>query len=84
LVSGRRVIDAHARRNMQRILEEIQDGTFAARWQKEYETGLKNYRAQLNDELRHEIESTGKRLRSQMSWIQQAGDKADDRSRRNH
>jgi ketol-acid reductoisomerase len=84
LVSGRRVIDAHTRRNMQRILEEIQDGTFAAHWEKEYEAGSKNYRSQLQEELQHEIESTGKRLRSQMSWIQQAGDKSDDRSRRNH
>jgi ketol-acid reductoisomerase len=84
LVSGRRIIDAHTRRNMQRILEEIQNGTFAERWQKEYEGGLKNYRQHLSEELRHPIEQTGKSLRSHMSWIQQAGDRGHDRSRRHH
>ena len=74
LVSGKRVIDEQARANMRSILKEIQDGTFANRWQSEYETGLKNYRAQLAAELSHEIETTGKKLRGQMSWIQKSGD----------
>ncbi|MCX6130562.1 MAG: ketol-acid reductoisomerase [Proteobacteria bacterium] len=84
LVSGSRVIDEHTRSNMQTILKEIQNGSFAARWQQEYETGLKNYRADLQKELNHPIEATGKDLRSQMSWIQDSGSKSDDRSRRNH
>ncbi len=83
LVSGPRVIDGHAREQMRGILKDIQNGNFAAQWKAEYEAGLPHYKKQLQSELSHPIEATGKELRSHMSWIQQAGEKSHDRSRRN-
>ena len=81
LESGTRVIDKHVRQNMQEILNEIQDGRFAARWKKEYDNGLANYRNALSRELHHPIEEIGRGLRSQMSWLQkQAGGDEHDRS----
>jgi ketol-acid reductoisomerase len=84
LVSGPRVIDAHARAQMLAILKDIQSGAFARQWKDEYQAGLPNYKRQLQAELSHPIEATGKGLRAHMSWIQEAGEKSHDRSRRNH
>src|SRR5207342_1763215 len=38
-VSGPRIIDDHVRQTMQDVLHEIQDGTFAARWIAESDSG---------------------------------------------
>lgn len=73
LVSGPRVIDQHARDRMRTILNEIQNGTFADRWKQEYEDGLRNYRGRLQEEMSHQIENTGRKLRANMSWIQSGG-----------
>ena len=70
LVSGPRVIDAHARANMKDILTDIQDGTFANNWIKETENGQKEYRRMMNEDLEHPIEKVGAQLRSQMDWLE--------------
>lgn len=84
LVSGPRVIDEHVRRQMQVILKDIQDGSFAARWQQECAEGSHQYRAMLNQDLQHPIEETGQSLRQEMSWIQAKGAEHYDRSGSHH
>ncbi len=68
-VSGPRIVDAHVRATMKQVLAEIQDGTFARRWIAENDAGRPEFerlRAQDHDHL---IERVGKRLRSQMPFL---------------
>jgi ketol-acid reductoisomerase len=60
---GPRVVDEHVKDNMRRVLEEIQDGEFARRWQAEMDRGqpiLQEYRDALAET---KIEQVGKTLR---------------------
>lgn len=70
LVSGPRVIDAHARARMQEVLDEIQDGTFARNWIAENEAGQPEYKRLMNEDLEHPIEKVGRDLRSRMDWLE--------------
>ncbi len=70
LVSGPRVVDAHAREQMQMILDEIQDGTFARNWIAESKAGMPEFRRMMNDDLEHPIEIVGASLRSRMDWLE--------------
>ena len=68
LTCGDRVVDDHAREQMEAILEEVQDGTFARQWILENQAGRPNY-SQLRDaEENHEIEQVGEELRGLFSW----------------
>ncbi len=68
LTRGERVIDDHARENMEEILEEIQDGEFAREWIVENQAGRPSF-TQLHDaEANHEIEEVGERLRDLFAW----------------
>ncbi len=66
---GPRVIGAAAKKEMKKILKEIQSGQFTREWVNEYKGGLKNYKRLLAAGEKHPIEKTGKRLRSLMSWL---------------
>jgi len=70
LVSGPRVVDAHARDNMQEILDEIRDGTFARNWIAENKAGQPEYKRMMQDDLKHPIEKVGADLRSRMDWLE--------------
>ena len=70
LVSGPRVVDAHAREQMQMILDEIQDGTFARNWIAESKAGMPEFRRMMNEDLEHPIEIVGASLRSRMDWLE--------------
>jgi len=70
LVSGPRVVDAHARENMQKILDEIQDGTFARKWIDENKAGQPEYKRMMEEDLNHPIEKVGADLRSRMDWLE--------------
>lgn len=69
LVSGPRVVDAHTREQMQVILDEIRDGTFARKWIAESKAGMPEFRRMMNDDLEHPIEKVGATLRSRMDWL---------------
>ncbi|MDH4110766.1 MAG: ketol-acid reductoisomerase [Gammaproteobacteria bacterium] len=69
LVSGPRVVDAHARERMREVLQDIRNGTFARNWIKETESGQKKFREMMQADLDHPIEKVGARLRSQMDWL---------------
>ena len=70
LVSGPRVVDAHARENMQLILDEIRDGTFAQNWIAENKAGQPEYKRLMEEDLKHPIEKVGADLRSRMDWLE--------------
>jgi ketol-acid reductoisomerase len=66
---GPRVIDDYVREEMEQILCEIQDGTFAREWILENQAGRPSFNASRRHEAEHEIEEVGKRLRAMMPWL---------------
>lgn len=67
--TGRRIINEDTRKEMKKILSEVQDGTFANNWILENLAGRPKFYSMKNMELNHPIIETGKELRSMMSWI---------------
>ncbi|EFL02790.1 MULTISPECIES: ketol-acid reductoisomerase [Streptomyces] len=68
-VSGPRIITDQTKAEMKKILGEIQDGSFANTWMKEYEAGLPKYNEYKKADEEHLLETTGKELRKLMSWV---------------
>jgi ketol-acid reductoisomerase len=69
ITRGPRVITPATKREMKKILKEIQDGKFTKQWVAEYKGGLKNYNKLLKAGEKHQIEKTGERLRALMPWV---------------
>jgi ketol-acid reductoisomerase len=69
ITRGPRVINAATKKEMKKILAEIQSGKFTKQWVAEYKGGLKNYNALLKKGESHLVEKTGARLRSMMPWM---------------
>jgi len=67
---GPRVIDDMVRGEMEQILAEVQDGTFAKEWILENQAGRPVYNAlkRMNEE--HLIEIVGQKLRKMMPWLE--------------
>ena len=68
LTRGDRVVDDHARQQMEAVLEEVQDGSFAQQWILENQAGRPNYDQLRTAEENHEIEQVGEELRGLFSW----------------
>ncbi|NGN68764.1 ketol-acid reductoisomerase [Streptomyces sp. A7024] len=68
-VSGPRIITDQTKATMKQVLAEIQDGTFANDWMKEYANGLPRYNEYKKQDADHLLETTGKELRKLMSWV---------------
>lgn len=66
---GPRVINEMVREEMQDILAEIQDGSFAREWILENQAGAPRYKALARMEAEHPIEKVGKELRAMMPWL---------------
>jgi ketol-acid reductoisomerase len=64
LTRGPRVIGPEARREMQRILDEIRDGRFAAEWRAEARAGRPRLRELLDDEAVRAIDAARRRALS--------------------
>ncbi len=69
LTRGTRIITEETRKEMKRILKEIQDGTFAREWILENMTGRPVYNALKKQQAEHLIEVVGKKLREMMPWL---------------
>jgi ketol-acid reductoisomerase len=67
---GPRIVTDETRREMRRILEEIQSGKFAREWILENKANAPAFKAMRRKERSHPIEEVGKKLRRLMSWIQ--------------
>jgi ketol-acid reductoisomerase len=74
------VITSAVKAEMKNILTEIQDGTFAAEWVKESETGRANYKALQAKGKEHQIEQVGEVLRGMMPWISAGKQRVQDAS----
>jgi ketol-acid reductoisomerase len=69
---GPRVIDAHAKENMKKILDEIQSGSFAREWIDEDAAGRPNFNRLMQADDNHLIEKVGRELRGMMTWIKES------------
>lgn len=66
---GPRVIDDMVKAEMEQILAEIQDGSFAKEWILENQAGRPVYNALKRMEEEHLIEEVGAELRQMMPWL---------------
>jgi ketol-acid reductoisomerase len=66
---GPRIITDETKKEMKKILKEVQDGTFAREWINEAKSGAKNFKAMKERDKNHPVEVTGRKLRKLMSWI---------------
>jgi len=66
---GPRIITEDTREEMFKILEEIQNGTFAREWILENQAGSPAFNAYRRNEAEHELEEVGEELRSMMPWL---------------
>ncbi len=66
---GPRVVSDETKREMKKILGEIQSGQFAREWVLENQANRAGFLAMRRRDADHQIEEVGKRLRSMMSWI---------------
>jgi ketol-acid reductoisomerase len=71
LTRGPRVVNKATKKEMKKILGEIQDGSFARVWIRENKTGRKKYDALMKKDLAHPIEKVGAGLRGRMPWLNQ-------------
>ena len=69
LTRGPRVITDAARREMKKILAEIQNGEFAREFIQENQSGAAVLKARRRKSREHNIEIVGQKLRAMMPWI---------------
>ena len=68
--TGKRLITEETRKEMKKVLSEIQDGTFASEWIPENKAGgCAKFLATRAKEATHPLEAVGARLRKMMSWL---------------
>ncbi|KQQ51590.1 MULTISPECIES: ketol-acid reductoisomerase [unclassified Plantibacter] len=67
-VSGPRVIDPSVKTNMQAVLKDIQDGTFAKRFIEDQDAGAPEFLELRKKGEDHPIEATGRELRKLFAW----------------
>jgi len=68
--TGTRLVTEETRKEMKKILHEIQDGTFASEWLQENKAGgCAKFLATRAMEAAHPVETVGAKLRKMMSWL---------------
>ncbi len=71
LTRGSRVIGEETRKEMRKILQEIQSGVFAREWILENQVNRPVFNALVKKDQSHPVEVVGRELREMMSWINQ-------------
>ncbi len=66
---GPRIVTEETKKEMKKILTEIQNGEFARQWILENKAGAPAFKAVRRRERDHPVEQVGKELRKMMSWI---------------
>ena len=67
--SGPRIVNDDTRKEMKKILAEIQNGEFARNWILENKAGAPSFKARRRRGAESQIEEVGRRLRRLMTWI---------------
>ncbi len=79
LTRGPRIITGETKKEMKKILDEIQSGVFAREWLLECKAGKPSFNALTRRGEEHQIEEVGGKLRSMMPWLKKG--KIVDRSK---
>jgi ketol-acid reductoisomerase len=66
---GPRLITDETKKEMKKILSEIQSGQFAKEWMNEHRSGQIKFAAMRKQQAEHPIEKVGEKLRTLMPWI---------------
>jgi len=66
---GKRIINDETRKEMRKVLDEIQDGRFAKAWLLESQANRPAFNAMTRIDANHPIEKVGEQLRGMMSWL---------------
>jgi ketol-acid reductoisomerase len=69
LTRGPRIVNDRVKKEMGKVLREIQTGKFARQWIEENAAGQKNYKKMLAADIDRQIETVGAELRSRMPWL---------------
>jgi ketol-acid reductoisomerase len=72
LTRGPRVVNRDTKKEMKKILLEIQNGKFARQWISENAKGGKKYARMLKADMKHPIEKVGAKLRARMPWLEES------------
>ena len=76
---GPRIITEDTKKEMKKVLKEIQDGTFARNWLLENKAaGRVNFLMERRLHAEHPIEKVGKELRAMMPWLKDGADLSKD------
>ncbi len=65
---GKRIITDETKKEMKKVLSEIQDGTFARNWINECNTNQIHFKTTRRLKAEHPLEAVGKELRKMYSW----------------
>ena len=71
LTRGPRIVNERVKKEMGKVLKDIQSGRFARQWIAENKSGRANYERMLKADLQHPIEKVGAALRARMPWLEQ-------------
>ena len=66
--TGKRLVTDDTKKEMKKILEEIQDGTFASKFITEANNGWAHFKAKRAIEANHQLEKVGEGIRAMYSW----------------
>ena len=66
---GPRIVTEETRKEMRKMLREVQDGTYARNWILENKAGLPYFNSARKSEQNHLIEVVGRKLRAMMPWL---------------
>jgi ketol-acid reductoisomerase len=66
---GPRIITDEVKKEMKRVLDDIQSGRFARDWVLENAAGQASFKAMRKRGAEHDIEKVGEKLRAMMPWI---------------
>jgi ketol-acid reductoisomerase len=77
-IAGIRVVNQETRKEMKKLLAEIQDGSFAKKWIKENEDGRPNFNARRKAEQGQLLEDVGAKLRAMMPFLNPVTHKPED------
>jgi ketol-acid reductoisomerase len=68
-VTGPRIITDETKKEMKKVLKDIQTGKFVANWMTECKAGQPSFKATRRIWAEHPIEDVGQKLRAMMPWL---------------
>lgn len=71
-ITGKKIIGENTRETMKKILSDIQDGSFASEFIREFNSGgCAKFLSMRRKEAEHPLNETGRSLRKMMSWLEE-------------